>query len=73
MSRIVITAFGGIRPLARLLRHPKHTTVQGWWLRDVIPAHQQAIVLEAARSSGIHLEPSDLIPGFDTSKPREVA
>jgi len=31
---------GGIRPLARALGHRNHTTVQGWWERENIPAEQ---------------------------------
>lgn len=72
-TRSIIASFGGIAKMARTLRHRNPSTVQGWWERGVIPAQQQAVVLEAARSSGIHLEPSDLIPGFETSKPRKVA
>lgn len=50
--------------MARTLNHATHGTVQGWWEREVIPAQQQAAVLNAARISGIDLEPSDLIPGY---------
>ncbi|WP_420893841.1 carph-isopro domain-containing protein [Sphingomonas sanguinis] len=38
MSRAIISACGGIRPLARALGHRSHTTVQGWWCRDRIPS-----------------------------------
>ena len=65
--RQVIVSLGGISALARGLGHRNPSTVQGWWERDVIPAHQQAFVLEAARVAGLGLEPSDLIPGFRAS------
>jgi hypothetical protein len=50
--------------MARTLRHANHSTVQGWWERDVVPAHQQAPVLVAARSLKLIVEPVDLIPGL---------
>jgi hypothetical protein len=35
--RQLITERGGIRPLARVLGHKNHTTVQGWYERNNIP------------------------------------
>jgi hypothetical protein len=60
-GRSVITRFGGISALANALRHKHPSTVQGWWTRNIIPAHQQANVLEAARDRELHIEAIDLI------------
>jgi hypothetical protein len=59
--------------MARTLNHATHGTVQGWWERDVIPAHRQAVVLDAARADGIDVQPSDLIPGLDKAASRRAA
>lgn len=50
--------------MARTLNHTTHGTVQGWWERDVIPAHRQAAVLEAAQDAGVKIALAELIPGF---------
>jgi hypothetical protein len=55
----VIAKFGGIRPMARILKHRNPTTVQGWAERGYIPVRQQAIVLSKARENGIKLRPDD--------------
>lgn len=62
MIRDVIVKLGGVRPLARRLGHRNASTVQGWWERGVIPAHQQARVLHVAREASVPVQPSDLIP-----------
>ena len=72
-ARSIIRALGGIRPTARTLGHATHSTVQGWWVRDVIPAQQQAAVFGAAKASGIAVDPGDLIPGFDHATKRNAA
>lgn len=59
--------------MARTLNLSNHSTVQGWWERNVIPAHQQAAVLDAAHTAGIALEPSDLIPGYRAHSVKAVA
>ncbi|WP_333703351.1 carph-isopro domain-containing protein [Sphingobium yanoikuyae] len=46
--REIIRQLGGIRGLARKLRHRNHTTVQGWWERGNIPADRLGEVLAAA-------------------------
>lgn len=61
-ARKVITAFGGIRPTAEKLGHKNHTTVQGWWERDVIPARHQSIVLREAKRLRIPIKADDVIP-----------
>jgi hypothetical protein len=60
--RTVITRFGGIRPMADKLGHRSHTTVQGWWDRDVIPATRQREVLDRANALKIALSADDLMP-----------
>jgi hypothetical protein len=57
----IIGLFGGMTPLARALGHTNPTTVQGWKARGIIPARQQANVLEAAGQLGIPLRAEDLI------------
>ncbi|MDK8188031.1 hypothetical protein HP438_03180 [Sphingomonas zeae] len=59
--RSVITRFGGIRPMAEKLGHRSHTTVQGWWDRDVIPAQRQREVLDEAKRRKIKVSAEDLI------------
>jgi hypothetical protein len=68
--RTIIRRFGGIKPMSKSLQHRHHTTVQGWWERNVIPARQQAAVLEAAQAAGIDIKPSDLIPGLSDTVER---
>lgn len=60
-ASIVIEKFGGISKLARALKHPHVTTVQGWKTRGVIPARQQGAVLKAAEAAGIDITANDLI------------
>lgn len=57
----VIARFGGISKLARALKHPHVTTVQGWKTRGVIPSRQMPAVLKAAEEQGIKLSAADLI------------
>lgn len=68
-AREIIDRFGGIRPLATRLGHQNHTTVQGWWERDLIPAQRQAEVLDAASKAEVELTAADLI----ASKPAAPA
>ena len=63
--RSVITRFGGIRPMADKLGHRSHTTVQGWWDRDVIPAQRQREVLAQAKRLKIRVTAEDLIATVD--------
>ncbi|WP_440978590.1 carph-isopro domain-containing protein [Sphingomonas pseudosanguinis] len=65
--RSIIRLFGGIRPMARALGHATHSTVQGWWLRDTIPAKRQAEVLRAARRAGLQLSANDLIDWMEAA------
>lgn len=55
----VISKFGGVPALARLLGHSHPTTVYGWKDRGVIPVRQQPILIALARDKGIALEPAD--------------
>lgn len=48
--------------MAGKLGHINHTTVQGWWDRDVIPARRQPEVLALAAREGVELTAADLIP-----------
>lgn len=66
--RSVITRFGGIRPMADKLGHRSHTTVQGWWDRDVIPAQRQREVLDEARRRSITVTADDLIAAAPGSR-----
>jgi hypothetical protein len=63
-TKDLISRMGGIRATARCLGHRSHTTVQGWWMREVIPAHRQAGVMAAAHRLGVLVEPLDLIPNL---------
>ncbi|WP_205411660.1 carph-isopro domain-containing protein [Sphingomonas carotinifaciens] len=65
--RSVISRFGGIRPMADKLGHRSHTTVQGWWDRDVIPAQRQREVLDEAKRRKIKVTADDLIASAPTS------
>lgn len=60
--RPIITELGGISGLARKLRHKNHTTVQGWWERDRIPAHRQREVLNLAEKLGKVIPAEAIIP-----------
>lgn len=55
----IVDLFGGLTPMARALGHRHPSTVQGWKARGVIPARQQAQVLEAAKRHGVPLQPAD--------------
>lgn len=59
----IISKFGGARPLARLLGYPP-TTVQNWEIRQSIPTKHQAIILNAAKKSGVDIKPEHLIPSL---------
>lgn len=59
---VIKDKFGGIRPMARALRHKSHTTVQDWWENGVIPAHRYKEVLAAAKREKIAIKPADLLP-----------
>jgi hypothetical protein len=61
-AKAVIRKFGGIRKLARILGHEHPTTVQGWAKRDLIPAHRQREVLDAAKAQKLTIRAADLIP-----------
>ncbi|WP_443018967.1 carph-isopro domain-containing protein [Sphingobium sp. MI1205] len=58
----IIDRIGGIRKLAQLLGHARHTTVQGWRDRDAIPVKHWPDVMTAARSVEQPLEPEDFLP-----------
>ena len=60
--RPIITALGGITAVARELRHRNVTTVQGWWDRDIIPAHRQRSVLDLAKRLGKPITADQVIP-----------
>ncbi|MDH3593294.1 MAG: uroporphyrinogen-III synthase [Rhodospirillales bacterium] len=54
-AQTVISAFGGIRPMAHNLGVAV-STVQGWKERGAIPANRQAQVLAAADAAGIEID-----------------
>ena len=55
----VITAFGGIRPMANKLDVPV-STVQGWKVRGVIPEARLAEIREAAERHGVEIDEAAL-------------
>ena len=67
-AKQVITRLGGMRRVSHLLGHRNHTTVQGWWDRDVIPARRQSEILSLAEREGVPIEAADLIPTPSTSE-----
>jgi len=60
--RSVISKLGGISATARGLGHRNVTTVQGWWDRELIPAHRQREVLDYAASIDVAVSPDEIIP-----------
>lgn len=60
--RNVITRLGGISFVARALGHRNASTVQGWWEREVIPAHNQRAVLNLAARLGVGIDAECVIP-----------
>src|SRR5690625_4288681 len=59
-AEAIIQRFGGIRPMANKLGVTA-STVQGWKARGQIPEARHELVLAAARSNKIPLEPSELV------------
>ncbi|WP_442852469.1 carph-isopro domain-containing protein [Sphingomonas sp. PAMC 26605] len=51
-----------MRPLAAALKHPSHTTVQGWHDRDRVPVSHWAGVIQAASDLGVSLTAADFVP-----------
>ena len=51
--RQIVDLFGGIRPMARILHHKNHTTVQGWYSAQSIPSWRGHEIEEAAKSQGL--------------------
>jgi uroporphyrinogen-III synthase len=64
----VISAFGGIRPMAHTLGVAV-STVQGWKERGVIPPGRQAQVLEAAAAKGIDVDAAAFSPAARPAGP----
>ncbi len=48
--------------MAEKLGHRLHTTVQGWWDRDMIPATRQREILDCAGPLGLLITADDLVP-----------
>lgn len=70
----VISAFGGIRPMAARLDVPV-STVQGWKQRDAIPENRFEQIREVARADGIDLDglpPGEAPDGDDTDSGVEI-
>lgn len=65
MSKKIILAFGGVRPMAVKMsealpgKNLAPTTVQYWWEQGYIPIKRQPDVSKAARFHGIKIEPAD--------------
>lgn len=64
----IISKFGGIRPLARLLDCPV-STVQNWITRHSIPAWQQLRILEIGKKNGVEITPDDFF--LPVKKPKK--
>lgn len=58
----IINRLGGLTKLSRALGHRNVTTVQGWKIRGVIPARQQAAVVAIALDQKIRFAIEDFIP-----------
>lgn len=71
--RSVITRFGGIQPMAKKLGHRNHTTVQGWWDRQTIPALRMSEVLDRAVEYGIYVSAEELVPRLSSALGRAAA
>jgi DNA-binding transcriptional regulator YdaS (Cro superfamily) len=56
--REIVEAFGGPRPMARLLGYPP-STVMSWARRDIVPSRHIPVILRAAEKKGIKLAPAD--------------
>jgi hypothetical protein len=57
----IVTVFGGVRPMAKLLSLPP-TTVSSWKVRGSIPDRQKALVLTVSDREGFNLSPADFFP-----------
>ncbi len=67
----IITAFGGIRAMARRLGRPS-STVSGWSARGSIPDSEKAVILSVAQRDGMGLVAEDFFP-FEMMPPEEDA
>jgi hypothetical protein len=61
-STLVVCAFGGVRPIARLL-NCEPSTVSRWSKTGRVPSYWQKIILELAWSKNIDLTAHDVIFG----------
>jgi hypothetical protein len=55
-AELIISKFGGIAAMARILGHKNSSTVQGWRERGTIPSRRHQEVWVAAKANGIPLE-----------------
>lgn len=67
-AEMIIARFGGIRPLAKKLteflgEEVRHSTVQGWKLRNNIPSRRQQQLLDLAPRCDVKLRPEDFFEG----------
>jgi hypothetical protein len=63
----IITAFGGVRPMAKAL-DKSVSTVQSWKARGSIPDINKPDVLSRAVAAGIDLRPEDFFPSEKTER-----
>ena len=68
-AKNIISMFGGIRPLARLLGYPP-STVQNWERRNSIPAKQQQKLLLTGIETGLKITPNDFFNIPPSKKPK---
>jgi hypothetical protein len=63
----IISKFGGIRPLARLIDKPP-STISSWKIKGTIPDKYKPEVLEAAMREELDLKPEHFFPDIDLSE-----
>lgn len=61
-SQLVVAAFGGVRPAARLLEC-EPSTISRWSKTGLVPASYQKLVLSKAWEHGIDLTAHDIVFG----------
>lgn len=67
----IIVRMGGIRELSRQIDIPV-TTIQGWWLRALIPAHVHDLMLRAGQRIRPKLRPAEFFEPLDRPLPENV-
>jgi len=58
IAQKIISKFGGVRPMSRLLHIPP-TTIQYWWETGSIPTRRQQHILNSGLKNNIQILPED--------------